>query len=183
MQEIYKDIKGYEGLYQISNLGNIRSLDRQSWNGNSYFTLKGKQLKPANNGHGYLWVYLSKDGKTKYNYIHRLVAEAFIENPENKPCVNHIDFDRQNNCVENLEWVTYTENETHKNNNKQIDHKTNAKRKPVIATNLVTGKELYFDSIREAGRQLNILHQSIQEICKGNTTRRTAGGYTFRYAE
>jgi hypothetical protein len=183
MQEIYKDIKGYEGLYQISNLGNIRSLDRQSWNGNSWFTLKGKQLSPADNGKGYLFVGLCKNGKIRSRcYIHRLVAETFLPNPNNKPCVNHIDGNKQNNCLSNLEWVTYEENNKHayKTGLKQPTKKT---QKSVIATNLVTGEELYFDGIREAGRQLNIYHQSIQKICKGNTNRKSSHGYTFRYAE
>lgn len=101
MEEIWKDIKGYEGLYQVSNLGDVRNH-------------KGKVLsKLKNNGNGYLISCLCKEGKQTNHYKHRLVAEAFIPNPENKPAVNHIDADRSNNKVDNLEWVSTKENIHH----------------------------------------------------------------------
>lgn len=117
MQETYKDIVGYEGLYQVSNLGNVKALDRYNIdkNGKRKF-YPGKQLKPdimARNHTTYYRVTLSKNGKLKRIQVHRLVAEAFIDNPETKSCVNHIDNNGMNNCVANLEWCTHAENMTH----------------------------------------------------------------------
>ena len=114
MQEVWKDIKGYEGLYQVSNLGRARSLDRYVRNGTSNKNIKrGKILKPCATRDGYLQLNLIKNKKKKVSTVHRLVAKAFIVNFENKPCVNHIDGNKQNNNVENLEWVTYSENTIH----------------------------------------------------------------------
>lgn len=103
--EFWKDIRGYEGIYQISNLGKIKSLHRDC--------TKGRILNPAKNNRGYLRLGLSGNGKVRYDSVHRLVAEAFIPNPKNLPEVNHIDGNKLNNRVENLEWVTKGENQVH----------------------------------------------------------------------
>lgn len=101
MNEVWKSIKGYEGLYEVSNLGKVRSTQ--------------KTLKPTehNGKQSYLYVTLSKNGVTHKFFVHRLVADAFIVNPENKKQVNHIDGNPQNNHVGNLEWVTNAENTLH----------------------------------------------------------------------
>ena len=109
MQEIWKEIEGYEGLYEVSNLGRVRSLDREQFqigNGGSYFKriYKGRILKFKIDYHGYYRVHLSVNGERKHYLVHRLVAEAFIPNPNNLPCVNHKDEDKTNNSVDNLEW-------------------------------------------------------------------------------
>ena len=104
MQEIWESVKGYEGLYEVSNLGRVRTLKRA--------TTSGVVLKQAVK-HGYMHVCLSKDGKPSTKRVHRLVAEAFIANPMDKPVVNHIDGDKTNNAVSNLEWATNSENELH----------------------------------------------------------------------
>ena len=101
--EIWKDIKDYEGLYQISNYGRVKSL------GNSQ-KRKEKILKPEYSNKDYACVHLRKDGKNKKYRIHRLVAEAFMPNPDNLPCVNHKDENKLNNKVENLEWCTHLYN-------------------------------------------------------------------------
>ena len=110
MMEIWKDIPGYEGLYQVSNMGQVRSLDVwiKSNNPKSSDTMfrKGRVLRQYARTGGYLNVCLSKDGKVKPMRVHRLVAQAFIPNPNNYPEVNHIDHSRTNNCVDNLEWCT-----------------------------------------------------------------------------
>lgn len=103
--EIWKDIAGYEGLYQISNFGRVKSF-------NGLWT-KVKILKPSLRNNGYIFVTLFKNGKTKMFYIHQLVARAFIPNPENKPTVNHKFGNRLDNYCESLEWVTFAENQQH----------------------------------------------------------------------
>ena len=96
MTEIWTDIKGYNGKYQVSNAGRIKNKD--------------KIMTPINNGNGYLYITLSSNGERKNHYIHRLVAETFLDNPDNKTVVNHKDYDKTNNAVNNLEWVTQREN-------------------------------------------------------------------------
>ena len=113
-KEIWEDIEGYEGLYQVSNLGRVKSLDRYvKARSHSKEFKKGKILKPRISQKGYLTVLLCKDNIGKEYRIHRLVALAFIPNPENKLEVNHIDGKKQNNCVDNLEWNTRSENIKH----------------------------------------------------------------------
>lgn len=109
--EIWKPIKDYEGYYEVSNYGNVRSVGRYiDFGCTSYHYNKPRILSAISHGNGYLYVTLVKNKKRKNKYIHRLVAENFLENINNKPCVNHKDFDRANNDVNNLEWVTYSEN-------------------------------------------------------------------------
>lgn len=103
MKEVWKDIPGYEGMYQISNLGRVKSLGstiREGWN------LKEKILKLTKEPKGYLKVGLRKNGKIKTVRVHRLVAESFVANPENLPEVNHKDENKENNLADNLEWCT-----------------------------------------------------------------------------
>lgn len=112
--EIWKDVKNYEGLYQVSNLGNIKSLDRivETKNRKNYLR-KGKVQKKSVNSFGYETVGFTVDSKTKIYRVHRLVALSFIENTENKPQINHIDGNKTNNNVNNLEWCTSSENQIH----------------------------------------------------------------------
>lgn len=119
MKENWKDIKGYEGAYQVSTMGQVRSLDRslviKSRKGNDYhYKMRGRILKQAITNAGYLTVELNLQGKKpKRLTTHRLVALSFIPNTENKSSVNHIDFNKLNNIIENLEWVTHSENMKH----------------------------------------------------------------------
>lgn len=110
MDEIWKDIKVYEGYYQISNFGNIRSLDRWINNNGTLVFRMGKILSPSKSGPGYLQIAFYVDGKIQKKYIHRLVMEAFnpTDNPELE--INHIDENKENNMITNLEWVTHKEN-------------------------------------------------------------------------
>lgn len=110
--EIWKDIKGYEGIYQISNFGNVKSLSFGPKN-IKQLSSKSKTLKQSLSSSGYLHVQLYKHGKPKTMLIHVLVASTFIENPLNKREVNHIDGNKQNNNANNLEWVTRAENLSH----------------------------------------------------------------------
>ena len=111
MQEIWKDIEGYEGFYQVSNKGRVKSLKRKicSNSNHKYNTLSEKLLKLSGGGK-YIQVILCKDGKTSAKLVHRLVAQAFIPNPNNYPVINHKDENKKNNDVRNLEWCTYKYN-------------------------------------------------------------------------
>lgn len=113
IKEEWKDIKNYEGLYQVSNLGNVKSLERNKSNGKGSVKTKEKILTQDITNWGYYRVALYKDGIRKYYKVHRLVAEAFILNPNNKEQVNHIDGNKLNNNVNNLEWNTRIENMNH----------------------------------------------------------------------
>jgi len=113
--EIWMPVNGYEGLYQVSNLGRVRALERSrlvrdSHGGYMIRTDQGRIVSQTDNGHGYLIVQLRKDGRRKNHYAHRLVAEAFCANPDKKRVVNHKDYNTKNNQPENLEWVTTKEN-------------------------------------------------------------------------
>jgi hypothetical protein len=117
--EIWKDIEGYEGLYQVSNYGNINSLDRYVNHRGGLKRQKGMPKKKQPHKEGYWSIFLSKNGIAKSYLIHRLVAIAFIPNPENKLQVNHKDLNRANTHVDNLEWCTNQENAIHgRENNK-----------------------------------------------------------------
>ena len=116
-EEIWKDIEGYEGKYQVSNMGRVKSfsLDKKD----------GKLLKPSPTTYGYLGVHLSLRNKERAHYIHRLIAQHFIPNPENKKTINHIDGNKQNNGIENLEWATNLENNLHCiENNMKPNHRS-----------------------------------------------------------
>lgn len=180
MSEIWKAIPGYEGYYEVSNIGNVRSMtriiDMPSELGNIYpLHHKGKVLKQIlNYKRGYFYVDLC--GK-KYT-VHRLVAMAFIPNPDNLPCVNHKDENKHNNRVENLEWCTRLYN---------INYGTCRARRgmrswvSVIGTDK-DGKEYYFSSMREAEEKTGVYFGNISNCCRNVKHRQTAGGYRWRYA-
>ena len=112
MKEEWKQIKDYEGVYEVSNCGRVRSVDRVCGKMPRGFdrNIKGKMMNPTDNGHGYMVVHLKKNGTRKIAYVHRLVAEAFIEKPDGCNVVDHIDYNRANNNVSNLQWCTQKEN-------------------------------------------------------------------------
>lgn len=171
MKEEWREVLGYEGLYEVSNIGRIR-------------TTKGVAKKPGIGSNGYYRVSLSKNGVKIWHSVHRLVAIAFLPNPENKPCVNHIDNDRLNPIVNNLEWCTYQENTDHavKIGVHGMIGRFGADHNRSIAIesfNLKTGQSLIFGSGREAARKLG-LHQACVTACvKGKL--QTTGGFTFSY--
>lgn len=126
MKEVWKDIEGYEKMYQISNLGNVRSLDRliSHYSGKKR-KWKGMILRPAiSKATGYLSVVLNKKGKSKTGHIHVLVANHFLKRKHHHQCVNHLDSDKTNNVVSNLEWTTFKGNTQHAISNGFIDRKS-----------------------------------------------------------
>lgn len=161
MEEIWKDIKNYEGLYQVSTLGNVKSL-------NFKHTGKEKILKLTKNSSGYLNVGLCKDGKRKGFLVHRLVAETFIPNPDNLKQVNHLSERKTENNVKNLEWVTAKYNVNY-GTARERQRKTvsialtnNPKTSTQIKCFDLQTKEItYYPSIREASRQFNVHSTSI----------------------
>lgn len=112
-QEIWLPIAGFEGYYEVSNMGRVRSLDREICNGKGTRLRKGRILKYGDQNSGYLFAPLWKDNKGSCPLVHRLVAIAFLPNPENKAFVNHKDGNKQNNLLSNLEWMTHKENHQH----------------------------------------------------------------------
>lgn len=192
MKEIWKDIKGYEGLYQISSFGNVKSLDRYIINKNGdkqYFP--GKYLTQGISD-SYLKVTLSKNNKQRTFRVHILVARTFIPNPENKPEVNHIDGNKKNNKVNNLEWNTRSENELHayrnglaKPSNKQKQAvakyaKENYSKKVVqYSLNGEFIKE--WNSMHDVWRELGIRPSYICRCCKG--LRNQTYGYIWKYKQ
>lgn len=118
--ENWKDIKEFEGYYQVSDMGRVRSVDRMVWNGRNYYLVKGSIKIPTTTKDGYLQVKLNKDGIHKMMLVHRLVAEAFIPNPENKPCINHKSERKNENTVDNLEWCTVSYNNSYNGRNDRV---------------------------------------------------------------
>ena len=104
MNEVWKNIDGYEGKYQISNLGRVKSLQR--WSGTKYYNREQILNNYVNKKNGYVYVYLTKNNKSKNIRLHKIVANAFILNPNNLPQINHKDGNKQNNYFENLEWCS-----------------------------------------------------------------------------
>lgn len=168
MEEIWKDIEGYERMYQVSNMGNVRSLNYNQ-------TKEIKVLKPSNN-RGYKLVVLSKNGKTKTYSVHKLVATHFIPNPNSLPIINHIDEDKTNNCVSNLEWCTQQYNINYGNRNKKVGHKLS---KPIIQ--LTPNNEIVkkWDGLTVIKQELGFNEGNISMCANGK--RKTAYGYIWKY--
>ena len=164
MKEIWKDIVGYEGVYQVSNFGRVKRVKTD------------RILKEFKNTDGYLLVHLYKNKVSSNQRIHRLVAQAFIPNTENKPQVNHIDENKTNNVVSNLEWVTSKENINHGTRNERMSKTQSI---PILAINLKTGKSQEFYGTRECARQLELQPSNISAVLK--EILKQTGGYTFKY--
>lgn len=186
-QEIWKDIPGYEGRYQVSNMGQVKSLDRAIPHSDGSIHFRTSQvIKQYKNRLGYMNVGLPRDNtKTKQFLVHRLVALAFIPNPNNLPCVNHKDENKANNSVENLEWCTKDYN--NKYGKGAIQRLVNVKKKNRIArakavvqidpkTNKVIAR---YVSANEAGRAVGGYGANINSCCRGII--HTSMGYKWKY--
>ena len=202
MLEIWKDIAGYEGLYQVSNMGQVKSLERKVKKWDGVRTVPEKILKQSLRG-GYLSVCLSKGGIYKHHTIHRLVATAFISNPNNYPCINHrneiktknwVILDDNGNIVDtNLEWCTYQYNSNYGTSIERTRAaNTNhlSKSYPVLQFTKDGKFVAEYPSVKEAERQTGIDNVHIGNCCKEKNikqpnghyyTCRSAGGFIWKY--
>lgn len=170
MIEEWRDVVGYKNRYQVSNLGKVRSMPIQSKT--NYF--KGDVLKTSIDSNGYINVSLSR----KTYKVHRLVAEAFIENPNNYPCVNHIDEDKTNNRIDNLEWCTYKQNNNHGTRNIRISENNG---RTIIQCNMNGDEIKRWKSIADAARYYGVKRWTICGCLNGR--QHTSCGYKWRYSD
>lgn len=177
MIEIWKPIIGREGEYEVSNLGHVRGMDRLVWHNTKHNDrprkVRGCWLKPQLSKTGYYIVCFNKNSKKTFRQVHRLVAEAFIPNPDNKPIINHKNGVKTDNRAENLEWCTYLENHHHARD--ILKHTPGRPPKSVRCIET----ELRYPSIHAAGNQTGINFKNIHRALKHQ---RTAGGYHWEYA-
>ena len=168
MIEEWRDVLGYEGLYEVSDQGRVRR--------------NGKILKPGKNNWGYLQVFLSKNEILKTSKIHRLVASAFIPNPQNLPEINHKDENKTNNCLDNLEWCTHDYNTNYGTRNARAAERISEKlSKPVLQFDKEGNFIREWPSIMEVERELGINNSNVSKCCLGRYGFKTAGGFVWRY--
>ena len=185
-KEVFRDVLGYEGLYQVSNYGRVKSLERK----NIFYCglrkerlerpTKEKILNYNKSNRGYLQVCLTKDGKSKTYTVHRLVAKAFLPNLKNKKQVNHIDGNKENNSIDNLEWVTSSENNKHAfitGLNKP--HNMRKVNQYDLQGNFIKQWNSITDFLKE--NDLNLKNSNITTCCKGK--RKNAYGFIWKYAD
>lgn len=193
--EEWRPVVGFEGLYEVSSLGRIKTLSKTVVRKGVCYNFKEKILKPQSYGNGYLKIGLHNNGHTKFLFVHRIVAQAFIPNPENKPCIDHINTIRNDNRVENLKWCTPKENR----NNPITYQKTLDSLKGIDRVNVNKGMQLRdkqnaskrvyqydlngnyiksFDSVMEAARELGVKTKCISTEC---TSSHYAYGYLWYY--
>ncbi|MBO5143004.1 MAG: HNH endonuclease [Clostridia bacterium] len=168
-EEIWKPIEGYENHF-VSNYGNIKS--------------KKNKLNPSITNNGYLRVTIRKNGKNNYKNVHRLVAKAFIPNPNNYPCVNHIDGNKQNNNVENLEWCSYSHNNREARRmglNVTKKGKYNHRARKVIQYDLQDNMIKIWDYMTLITKELGYDYTAISNCCRGKTKK--SYGFKWKYAE
>lgn len=190
-KEIWKDVKDYEGLYQVSNLGRVKRLEWKRFSLGKWQTIKEKVLKQTIGTTGYWHISLNKNGSHNTYKVHRLVARAFIPNPDNLPCINHKDNNPLNNKVENLEWCTYKYNNNYKDHNKKLSQSRLGKKasdetrqklrdsNPKMLSVQCIETEIIYKSINEASRKTGVDASAISKVCKGKY--KTAGGFHWKY--
>ncbi|ASJ80019.1 HNH endonuclease [Lactococcus phage PLgY-30] len=161
-EEIFLKINGFEN-YAVSNLGRVVNIK------------SGRSLKPFIDKSGYLRHCLCENNKRKYVFLHRLIAIAFIDNPKEKPCVNHIDEDKLNNSLDNLEWCTIKENNVH---GARVERASKKCFKSVIQLDLDGNALKEFESLKQAEQETGALASHISSCCSGE--RKSAGGYKWK---
>lgn len=174
-REIWKDVVGYEGLYQVSSLGNVKSLDYLIIDTRKRkYIKKGKMLKQGIDKYGYYYVHLYKNNIFKYKLVHRLVAEAFIPNPNNLQQINHKNEIKTDNKVENLEFCNAKYNLNYGTRNKKV---SKIKSKPLKQLDKNNNLIKIWDNSLVASKSLNISSGNIRSCCRGEL--KTAGGYKW----
>ena len=175
MKEIWKPVRNYEGLYEVSNMGRVKSLNYRK-------TGKERILKVGYDECGYPLVALCKEGKMKTHRVHRLVGQAFCENLMGYTELNHIDEDKQNNRADNLEWCSRQYNVTYNGRAKKAGKKTAEKlSKPVYSINKESGLITYWESAKVASRQTGIASSNICACLKGR--QKSCGNHIWFYAD
>ena len=160
--ETFVKIEGFE-KYEVSNLGKVRNIK------------SGRVLKTSLNNNGYLRLFLCENNKRKHLYLHRIIATAFIDNPDEKPCVNHIDENKLNNDLSNLEWCTVRENNIHGTRTKRAAEKCFKKVIQLDSNDNVLNE---FESMTQAEKKTGVLLKYISRCCNGRS--KSAGGYKWR---
>ena len=174
--EIWKDIVGYEGQYQVSDIGNVRSVARKDSIGRK---CGGVTLRPSHDKYGYLRVTLCKNSKLNTKLVHRLVAQAFVPNPNGYSEINHRDENKVNNKLSNLEWCDAKHNVNYGTRNTRVSQKLSKK---VRAVNVETGEIVTFSSVKEAEKKG---YYNISQACRGayksgKTGKLIGDGHTYR---
>lgn len=194
-QEIWKPVVGWEGFYEVSNLGRVKGLQKITKFGDRIKIYPERILRQAIGKRGYYIVSLNHNYTSKTFTVHRLIATAFIPNKENKPCIDHIDGNRLNNSIENLRWCTYKENSNNpitKSRNSQstknmweegvFENRYNIKYRKVGKFTKDGILLCVYDSIKEAAEKNNINSSSISCVCTSrNPKRHTAGGFIWKH--
>lgn len=174
MKELWKDVKGYEGYYKVSNMGRVKSLKRI----NSYGrTVNEKILTNTLNNTGYLRVKISKNNVQKNISVHRLVAQAFIQNPYNLPMINHKDENKLNNMVENLEWCDNKYNSNYGTKPRKIGNNHKKKIAQYTKENVLIK---IWNSATDVKKELNYDDSSIRKCCNNKKNYNSAYGYIWR---
>lgn len=186
--EVWRDVVGYEGLYEVSNLGNVRGVARTHLRydkqGNAYEVhVPARCLVKKDNSNGYYRVSLSRDNRVRQLFVHRLVAMAFVENPDNLPVIDHIDGDRHNNDASNLRWCTQGDNlhYSYQNGRETVFVREHIKKRQVHAVSrpVVRSDGEEFPSVVAASRALGLSNSAVSHVVNGRA--KTAGGYSFTF--
>lgn len=176
MEEIWKDISGYNGIYQVSNLGRIRSYTRKViYPSGMPHTYRGKIIEPERARTGYLRVSLSKNSVEKKYFVHRLVAGAFLDNPDNLPQVNHKDENPGNNNVENLEWCSVSYNINYGTRNAKLSKRSRVVKQIDSSGHIVA----VYKSVMDLSQKTGFDFSAIYGCCRGS--RKTYKGFRWEY--
>lgn len=186
-EEVWKEIPGYEGYYEVSSHGKVRSCTRTLWNGKGYHKVLGAKKALRKKKNGYFDLDLTKNGIITKFLIHRLVAMVFLPNPYNRPVVNHLDGDPSNNCLSNLEWATYSENTIHAwktglskpNENQKASARITAKLAQAARMKVVvcseTGTE--YKCVRDAAETIKMPMSTLTAMLNGRNPNKTKFSY------
>lgn len=186
MREEWRDVVGYEGLYQVSNLGRVKGVARKVNRNGHMVSVPERLLNQNDNTNGYLRVSLSKGNHTKQAFVHRLVAEAFVDNPKGCKYIDHLDNDRHNNHVDNLAWCTQSENiaaSYARGQRKYVPMSEEARARVTkkIAKPVVRSDGKIYPSVTSAAKDLGVTMAMVSHVLNGRA--QTALGYSFRYAK